>query len=58
MDAQPDQQTRYRFAVLDYSRVEDFGGDPNAFYDGVHVKAKNAKLIAARAFKDVPQAFR
>jgi hypothetical protein len=51
-------QTRYRFAVLDYSRVEDFGGDPSAFYDGVHVKAKNAKLIAARAFEDVPQAFR
>ena len=49
---------RYRFSVLDYSRIEYFGGDPNAFYDGEHVKVKNSDLIFAHAFRAVPQAFR
>ncbi len=51
-------QRRYRFSILDYSRVEDFGGDPSAFYDGVHVKAKNATLITEHAIKDAPEGFR
>lgn len=51
-------QQQYRFAILDYSRIESFGGDAGAFYDGVHVKDVNARRIAAQAFRDVPEAFR
>ena len=50
--------TRYDFALLDYSRIESFGGDPSDFYDGVHVKAENARRIIDTAFRDAPAAFR
>ena len=49
---------RYRFALLDYSYIESFGGDPSAFYDGVHIMTKNADLITEAAVKAVPQAFK
>ena len=43
--------------MLDYSRIASFGGDPDAFYDGVHVKAENADRIARAAVRAVSQAF-
>lgn len=49
---------KYRIAVLDYSHISSFHGDPNAFYDGVHVTEKNANLIARAAVRAVPAAFR
>jgi hypothetical protein len=48
---------RYRFALLDYSYIDSFGGDPSAFYDGVHVMQSNADRIVRAAVKAVPQAF-
>ncbi len=47
-----------RFALLDYSYIQSFGGDPTAFYDGVHIMKKNADLIIRAAVKAVPWAFR
>ncbi len=49
---------RHRFALLDYSYIQSFGGDPTAFYDGVHIMVKNADLIIEAAVKAVPQAFK
>ncbi len=49
---------KYRFHVLDYTEIASFHGDPNAFYDGAHVTAVNARRILAQAVKDAPQAFR
>ncbi len=49
---------RYRFALLDYSSIEAFGGDPGDFYDGVHVKAENARRVVAAAWRDAGWAFR
>lgn len=51
-----DMATRYDFALLDYSRIESFGGDPANFYDGVHVKAANARRIVDAAWRDAGDA--
>lgn len=50
--------TRHDFALLDYSRIEAFGGDPSDFYDGVHVKSENARRIVDAAWRDAADAFR
>jgi hypothetical protein len=50
-------QRTYHFVVLDYSRIESFHGDPNAFYDGVHIKKENADRIIDAAVRAAPQAF-
>ena len=56
--AMAEMLTRYDFALLDYSRIESLDGDPSDFYDGVHVKAENARRIIDTAFRDAPDAFR
>ena len=48
----------YRFHLLDYTELAAFRGDADAFYDGSHVKAANARRILRRAVKDAPAAFR
>ena len=48
----------YRVAIVDCSRIESFHGDPNAFYDGVHIKKENADRIIDTVVRAVPQAFR
>jgi hypothetical protein len=58
LDSLAEMQGIYDFALLDYSRIESFGGDPNDFYDGVHVKAENARRIVDAAVRDAPDAFR
>jgi hypothetical protein len=47
----------YRFTMLDFSTLSSFGGDPSGFYDGIHVRAENARLIAAAAIRLAPRAF-
>ena len=47
----------YRFQMLDYTELASFHGDPDAFYDGAHVKAANARRILRRAVRDAPGAF-
>jgi hypothetical protein len=48
----------YRFHLLDYTEIASFRGDPDAFYDGSHITASNARRILAQAVKDAPAAFR
>ena len=48
----------YRFRLLDYTDIAAFHGDEDAFYDGAHVKAANARRILAQAVKDAPEALR
>jgi hypothetical protein len=48
----------YRFRLLDYTDIAAFHGTADAFYDGAHVKAANARRILAQAVKDAPEAFR
>ncbi|NLE21665.1 MAG: hypothetical protein GX624_02615 [Actinobacteria bacterium] len=49
---------RYRFRLLDYTDIRSFHGLEEAFYDGAHVTAANARRILARAVADAPDAFR
>jgi hypothetical protein len=49
---------KYRFALLDFSHIESFGGDPSGFYDGVHVTRENADRIIDAALAAAPQALR
>jgi len=48
----------YDFTVLDMTHIASFGGDPQAFYDGVHFKVSNARKLIATAVREAPQAFR
>lgn len=48
----------YRFHVLDYTEIDAFNGLEDAFYDGSHVTAANARRILAQAVADAPEAFR
>jgi hypothetical protein len=48
----------YRFRLLDYTDIAAFHGSEDAFYDGAHVKAANARRILAQAVKDAPEALR
>ncbi len=38
---------RGRFTVLDASRITSFGGRPDGFYDGVHMRVENTRRLAA-----------
>jgi lysophospholipase L1-like esterase len=50
-------QQRYRFDIADMSTINTFGGTPNAFYDAVHMRPKNAarltEALAARYRDDL-----
>jgi hypothetical protein len=46
----------YRFHLLDYTDIAAFHGSEDAFYDGAHVRAANARRILAQAAKDAPAA--
>ena len=48
----------YRFHLLDYTDIARFHGSRDAFYDGAHVKAANARRILRQAVEDAPAAFR
>jgi hypothetical protein len=38
-------QQRYRFDIADMSSIDAFGGTPDAFYDGVHMRPANAARL-------------
>jgi hypothetical protein len=38
-------QGRYQFVVLDLSTVASFGGNPDGFYDGVHMLVPNMQRL-------------
>ena len=48
----------YRFHLLDYTDIASFHGLEDAFYDGAHIRAANARRILSQAVKDAPAAFR
>lgn len=48
----------YRFRLLDYTDIAAFHGSEDAFYDGAHVTAANARRILAQLVKDAPAALR
>jgi hypothetical protein len=48
----------YRFHLLDYTELASFHGSRDAFYDGAHVTAANARRILAQAVRDAPAGFR
>lgn len=47
-------QARYRFTVIDMTQISSFGGDPNDFYDGSHMKVKNLRLMIDAILKRDP----
>ena len=47
----------YRFRVLDLSVLSSIGGDPQAFYDGFHVKRANARRLIDEVVTRWPQSF-
>ncbi len=51
-------EDEYDFHLLDYTEIESFGGTPEDFYDGSHIKSVNARRILGQAVKDAPGAFR
>jgi len=51
-------QAKYSFSYLDFTQIASFGGDPQAFYDGVHFKVKNARRIIDTAVKQAPEVFK
>lgn len=53
-----DAGTRCTFRALDLTNVKSFGGDPKAFYDGVHVTRANARKILDYAVVNAPECFR
>ena len=38
-------QTRYRLKVVDLTDLSSFGGDPQGFYDGVHINRENSNRV-------------
>jgi hypothetical protein len=50
-------QETHRFTVLDFTFIESFGGDPGAFYDGVHMKKANLRRLLRAAVRQAPWAF-
>ena len=38
-------EKRYRLKVVDLTELSSFGGDPNGFYDGVHITRENSDRV-------------
>jgi len=51
-------QKEYRFRLLDLSELSSFGGDPQAFYDGFHIKQANARKLIDVVVARSPQTFK
>jgi len=49
---------RYRFLLLDFSRVSAFGGSAAAFYDGYHMTVQNTRRLVTTVLADYPHALR
>ncbi len=50
-------QQSYRFTVLDFTFIESFGGDPDAFYNAAHMKLPNMRRLLRAAVRKAPWAF-
>jgi hypothetical protein len=38
-------KSKYRFTVIDMTSIATFGGNPDDFYDGTHMKVRNLRLM-------------
>jgi hypothetical protein len=45
---QRDKDLGLRFEFVDFADIASFDGDPDAFYDGIHMKPENTAKIVAR----------
>jgi hypothetical protein len=45
-------QTEHDFVLLDFSRIESFGGRPRDFFDGVHMKVANYRRLIDAVLAD------
>ncbi len=52
-----DMRRTYEFTVLDLSDLESVGGDPDAFYDGFHMRRSNARRVLDAVVRRAPEAF-
>jgi len=50
-------RAEHEFAFVDLSEIETFGGDPGEFYDGVHIKAANARRVIVELLRSFPATF-
>jgi len=48
---------KYDVRFIDLSEIESFGGDPEEFYDGVHIKAANARRVITKLVRTFPETF-
>lgn len=48
---------RYEFEFVDLSEMESFDGDPDDFYDGVHIKAANGRRVIDALVHAFPETF-
>ena len=48
---------KYDFRLIDLTDIKSFDGDPHAFYDGVHIDAKNARRATDELVKRFPDLF-
>ena len=51
-------QKKYDLAVLDLTDISSFGGDPDEFYDGVHITKVNGDLAIKKMVEAAPQAMK
>jgi len=47
----------YDFHFVDLSEIATFGGDPEEFYDGVHIKAANARRVIVELIRTLADTF-
>jgi len=52
-----DLQKKYDFLVLDLSELSSVHGDPDAYYDGFHMKTSNARRVLDTIVKEAPAGF-
>jgi len=50
-------QRRYRFNILDFSRLSSIGGSPGGFYDAVHMRPQTTRLVVKAVLRRLPYAF-
>ena len=51
-------RAKYDFRFIDLSDISSFGGDPNHFYDGVHMDAENARKVTDKLVETFPDLFK
>ena len=50
-------QTKHEFVILDLSELRTVDGDPDAYYDGFHMKKSNARRVLETVVAQAPAAF-